>query len=65
VSEYKYMPCGWLDVYVSEDARVMITRHPRHDRGEYVVTIDGERVCQRDSLALAKWKAHNLLEGKA
>jgi hypothetical protein len=63
MSEYKYVPYGWSDVYVSSNARVMITRHPRRDRGDYVVTIDGERVCQSDSLVLAKWKAHNLLEG--
>jgi hypothetical protein len=42
----------------------MITRHPRHDRGEYVVTIDGERVCQRSTLALAKWKAINMMEAR-
>jgi hypothetical protein len=43
----------------------MITRHPRHDRGDHVIWIDGHRLCQRDTLELAKWKAHKLLEEKA
>ena len=62
---WKHTGHAWLDVWSSQCGRCMIARHPRHDRGDHVIWIDGERICQRDTLDLAKWKAQNILEEKA
>lgn len=60
--EWDYQGDGWFDRWHSRCGRVMIARHPRHDRGDYVIWIDGARVAQRDQIAFAKWKANNLLQ---
>lgn len=62
---WHYSPDRWLDLWFSSCNRCMITRHPRKDRGEHVIWIDGERVGQTPDLAFAKWKAINHLEGAA
>ena len=63
MTAWTYTPAAWLDVWTSQDARCMITRHPRHDRGEYVVWVDGERVASDADRRFAFWKATNHLEG--
>lgn len=60
--EWDYQGDGWFDRWYSSCMRVMIVRHPRHDRGDYVIWIDGARVAQRDQIGFAKWKANNLIE---
>ena len=54
---------AWIDTYTTTCGSCMITRHPQKDRGEYVIWIDGERIAQRSTLELAKWKAENTMEG--
>ena len=62
--EWRYLGVGWTDVWTCMDGRCMITRHPHHDAGYYILTIDGEETARVNTLELAKWKAHNQIEGE-
>ena len=64
IREWAYRGEGWFDYWTSSCLRCMIVRHPHHDAGYYVLHIDGERVTSVNTLELAKWKAHNQIEGE-
>jgi hypothetical protein len=59
--EWQHAGHAWLDIWTSRCGSAMITRHPRHDRGEYVVWIGGERVGSANEFGLAEYKAKNLM----
>lgn len=62
---WTYEGQGWHDVWRAVEVRAWIQRHPRRHGGRYVIWVDGVQVGKVDDIDLAKWKVHNMIEGKA
>lgn len=60
---WRYIGQGWHDVWVADDARASISRHPHVDRGRYILRIETREIGRFDDVALARWKAENIIEG--
>lgn len=63
--EWVYAGVGWFDYWTTRCGSAMIARHPNHDRGDYVVWINGTRVAQANELRLAQHKTEKILRGDA
>lgn len=63
---WQYVGAGWRDEWRAETpaGRVWISRHPRANRGAYVVWVGADRIGERNTLELARWMAENTIEGR-